>query len=172
MARKRQLPSGTVYLLHFNAAYKHAAHYIGWTIGDVEDRLQQHMSGTGARLIEVIVNAGHTFELARTWQGTTELERALKRYGGAARICPICNPAGAMTRAQFKRGMKPAREWVRNRGELKHTVDDGLGFASGELDIELPLKPAGADGDHATLYVAVKPALFGLGRLPYPNLRG
>jgi predicted GIY-YIG superfamily endonuclease len=88
---------GTIYLLHFNRPYKHAAHYIGYT-RDLSARLESHANGTGARLVEVITQAGITFQLARTWQGTRKTERSLKNRGGAKRICPLCNPQ-AMNRA-------------------------------------------------------------------------
>jgi hypothetical protein len=94
---------GTVYLLHFSAPYRHAAHYIGWTAGPVQDRLRQHQSGTGARLIEVITNAGLTFDLARTWSGGRTLERGKKRQGGAGALCPLCRAAGQHQRTRRRR---------------------------------------------------------------------
>jgi hypothetical protein len=59
-------PTGTVYLLHFDRPYAHAKHYIGFT-DDLTERLIQHQTGRGARLIEVIIGAGNGFTLARTW---------------------------------------------------------------------------------------------------------
>jgi hypothetical protein len=51
----------------------------------------EHLAGRGARLIEVITQAGIGFRLARTWPGVTRArERQLKRQGGASRHCPIC----------------------------------------------------------------------------------
>ncbi len=49
-----------------------------------------HTEGRGARLVEVIIDAGIGFTLARTWQGDRGLERALKRRRMAPRYCPIC----------------------------------------------------------------------------------
>jgi predicted GIY-YIG superfamily endonuclease len=89
---------GTVYLLHFSEPYKHAKHYIGYT-RDLSARLESHANGTGARLLEVVTQAGITFNLARTWKGTRKTERRIKRHGGASRICPMCNPQ-AMRRAK------------------------------------------------------------------------
>ena len=80
---------GTVYLLHFSSAYKHAKHYVGYT-DDLEERLKRHRAGNGARLVEVITAAGLTFEVARTWAGGHDLERRLKKHG-ATRVCPICS---------------------------------------------------------------------------------
>ncbi len=80
---------GTVYLLHFDRPYKHAAHYTGWSL-NLTHRLETHRAGKGARLLEVIQAEGIGWQLARTWTGTRHLERALKRQGGASRRCPLC----------------------------------------------------------------------------------
>lgn len=81
--------SGTIYLIHFETPYKHARHYLGWTT-DLNARLVRHANGTGARLMEVITEAGISWQLARTWSGTRSRERRLKRQGGASRKCPLC----------------------------------------------------------------------------------
>ena len=83
--------TGTVYLLHFDAPYKHARHYIGFA-EDLDARLILHQRGEGARLLAAIIGAGISFTLARTWTGDRTLERRIKNLGGAARVCPICSP--------------------------------------------------------------------------------
>jgi hypothetical protein len=48
--------NGTVYLRHFCPPYKHAGHYVGFVKGGaraVRQRLDRHLAGQGARLIEV-----------------------------------------------------------------------------------------------------------------------
>lgn len=81
---------GTVYLLHFDAPFGHARHYTGWTPSLV-DRLAKHAAGHGARLTQVVKDAGIGWQLARTWPGTTRtFERRLKNQGGASRRCPAC----------------------------------------------------------------------------------
>jgi predicted GIY-YIG superfamily endonuclease len=82
---------GTVYLIHLDAAYKHARHYIGWT-ADLDTRLEAHRNGRGARLMEVITDAGITWRLARTWPGGRDRERAIKDRHNAPRLCPVCSP--------------------------------------------------------------------------------
>jgi predicted GIY-YIG superfamily endonuclease len=83
-------PLGTVYLFHFDQRYEHAGHYTGWA-EDLDHRVAEHLAGRGARLIEVITQAGISFRLARTWPAVTRArERQLKRQGGASRHCPIC----------------------------------------------------------------------------------
>jgi predicted GIY-YIG superfamily endonuclease len=80
---------GTVYLLHFDKPYRHARHYVGWA-KNINARLAQHEAGQGARLLQVVRDAGITWTLARTWEGTRNRERQIKRMGSAARRCPMC----------------------------------------------------------------------------------
>ena len=96
---------GTIYLIHFDQPYKHARHYIGWAL-DVRRRLAEHAAGRGAHLMSVIKDAGITWQLARTWPGDRNRERAIKRKGGASRCCPLC---GVRPQA------RPAAELPRNR---------------------------------------------------------
>lgn len=91
--------TGTIYLLHFDRPYRHAGHYSGWTT-DLAARLAEHAAGRGARLLAVIQAAGIGWRLARTWTGSRNRERALKRQGGASRRCPIC-------RARLRSGGEP-----------------------------------------------------------------
>ncbi|MEJ7618657.1 MAG: hypothetical protein WKF30_17190, partial [Pyrinomonadaceae bacterium] len=54
---------------------------------DLEARLAQHASKSGARLIAVILEAGMSFRLARTWEGTRDDERRLKnRHDSSAHL--------------------------------------------------------------------------------------
>jgi predicted GIY-YIG superfamily endonuclease len=80
---------GWVYLIHFDDPYKHAKHYTGWTT-DLCQRLVAHAQGkAGARLMEVVAEAGITWALARVERGTRRKERA--RKGRTASVwCPMC----------------------------------------------------------------------------------
>lgn len=83
---------GTCYLLHFEKPYKHARHYLGWT-NDLESRMNAHLEGTGARLLEVITENGIGFSLVRTWPDTTlNDERKLKSMKKNVKLCPLCTP--------------------------------------------------------------------------------
>jgi predicted GIY-YIG superfamily endonuclease len=82
---------GTVYLLHLDPPYRHARHYVGWT-RDLAARLDAHRAGQGARLMEVVKQAGGTFRLARTWPGGRDRERAIKNRHEAPKLCPECSP--------------------------------------------------------------------------------
>jgi predicted GIY-YIG superfamily endonuclease len=83
--------AGLVYLIHFDTAYKHARHYTGFTT-DLPDRMEDHRKGRGARLMEVIKEAGISWRVVRTWPGTKDLERAIKDRHEAPRLCPECTP--------------------------------------------------------------------------------
>ena len=80
---------GTIYLLHFSGAYKHTRHYVGFTT-NLEQRLDEHVKGQGARLVQVLIGTGLTFELVRTWQGTRKDKRRIKKWKCAPRLCPVC----------------------------------------------------------------------------------
>jgi predicted GIY-YIG superfamily endonuclease len=81
------------YLLHFSPkGYHHARHYLGWA-ANIDARVAEHMAGRGSRLCAVVVAAGVTLELVRTWPGGRDRERALKRRHSGVRLCPICKQA-------------------------------------------------------------------------------
>lgn len=92
---------GTVYLIHFNRAYKHARHYLGYS-EQFDKRITDHLCGMGARLMEVITNAGIEWHVSRTWPGDRKLERQLKNHHNAPKLCPICAGASALNRAKEK----------------------------------------------------------------------
>lgn len=83
-----------VYLLHFSEPYFHARHYLGSTC-DLEHRLELHRVGRGARLMEVVRDAGIEFEICRLWRFDTciearAFERKLKHWHSGMRLCPVC----------------------------------------------------------------------------------
>lgn len=84
---------GTIYLLHLDPAYKHARHYLGWTAGDVEDRVFTHVAGRGSPLVRAAVQAGSLVVVARTWDDSDRFEeRRMKKTKNVPNYCPICNP--------------------------------------------------------------------------------
>jgi predicted GIY-YIG superfamily endonuclease len=93
-----------IYLLHFSEPYPAGTrpqHYIGYCSDDREliDRLAEHSQGRGARLLAVIREKGITFELARTWEGSRNRERQIKRQGGGGKSkCPMCGVVPRNTR--------------------------------------------------------------------------
>lgn len=88
-----------LYLLHFEPAYEHAGHYLGYS-DDVERRVGEHLAANGkaSPLVRAAIAAGSTVTLARTWPGGDRtLERRLKSQHHGPRHCPICR-----TRKQVK----------------------------------------------------------------------
>jgi predicted GIY-YIG superfamily endonuclease len=86
--------AGTVYVLHFEPAYRHARHYIGWAL-DVDARLELHRRGRGPPLIAAVIDAGVELTLAATFSGSRHLERRLKRWPKTAQLCPVCRAVPA-----------------------------------------------------------------------------
>lgn len=81
---------GTCYLLHFDRPYKHARHYLGWTV-DLQKRLDEHLNGTGSRLIEVITAEGIGFCVANVWPGTTLRDEKRLKNKHNPKLCAVCN---------------------------------------------------------------------------------
>jgi predicted GIY-YIG superfamily endonuclease len=96
--------SGTVYLIHFERPYKHAAHYLGYT-DDLAARMTAHRNGTGSRLMQVIAKAGIRWVLVKTWHGGRTLERRLKNYHGSNQLCLVCK--GEVSLEQMLREQAP-----------------------------------------------------------------
>jgi hypothetical protein len=65
-------------------------HYVGWTEGEVCDRVAVHLQGRGSPLVRAAVAAGVDVQLAATYEGTRYLERRLKGWHHTSRFCAIC----------------------------------------------------------------------------------
>jgi predicted GIY-YIG superfamily endonuclease len=81
-----------VYVLHFEPAYGHARHYIGWT-RDLKTRMAEHRAGTGSPLIRAALAAGVRVDVVATMPGSRYLERRLKRWHKTGQFCPVCRAA-------------------------------------------------------------------------------
>ena len=90
-------PTGRgVYLLHFDKPYHHAAHYLGYS-PRIAERLDLHAAGHGARLTQVVKDAGIGWRLVRVWpKATRRDERRLKNRGSSRRHCPVCEGSGVL----------------------------------------------------------------------------
>lgn len=99
--------SRTIYLIHFDRPYKHARHYMG-SADNLQERLERHKAGQGARLMEVVCSNGIGFKVVRTWKGGRNEERLLKNKKNTPLLCPTCNPSTwkANARAGFRGGQK------------------------------------------------------------------
>lgn len=83
-----------VYLIHLDEPYKHARHYLGFTL-NLQARIKLHRSNCGAKLLRAVNRAGIGWTVVRTWEGGRPLESALKRQKNAPRLCPVCSGEGA-----------------------------------------------------------------------------
>ncbi len=81
-----------MYLIHFEEPLCHARHYIGYTRLSVEQRVERHHSGDGARLLRVLDQKGIQCRVVRVWEDADqEFERKLKNQKNAKRFCPVCS---------------------------------------------------------------------------------
>jgi hypothetical protein len=119
-------PSGTAYLLHFHAPYRHARHYLGWIPGDdLGPRLFQHRIGdpAGSPLMAAVHTAGIDWDLARTWPATSE-ERAqrLRHTRKSAELCPICTPPKRAARRRSSSSARRGQDGMPRPTSVDHQV--------------------------------------------------
>lgn len=82
----------TIYLIHFEAKYAHAQHYIGLS-NNLERRLEEHRSGQGNPLMKAVTEMGIPWKVVRTWPDSDRMQEVqLKSRHKASQLCPICNP--------------------------------------------------------------------------------
>ena len=114
--------SGRCYLLHFVTPYRHARHYLG-SSDDLAKRLAQHRNGTGARLMEVVHDAGISFVVARTWVGGKNLERQLKAQKHGPRLCPICRNEVSLEQVLAEQPRPAPRTSGRRRPMVERSIE-------------------------------------------------
>ena len=91
MSAEFELEHG-LYLLHFEPAYRHARHYLGYA-DVIGRRVREHFAvpSKASPLVQAAIGAGCAVTLARVWPGLGRVdERRLKRRGGHASLCPLC----------------------------------------------------------------------------------
>lgn len=109
-----------LYLLHFEPAYEHARHYLGYA-DSIPRRVREHFAGgsKASPLVRAALEAGSRVTVTRVWLGgSRDLERRLKRRGGLSSSCPTClarelvPPSRRATRAAGRpsRGKTPPAE--------------------------------------------------------------
>lgn len=80
-----------VYLIHFNKKLAHAQHYIGFVENDLEQRIEKHKAGTGAKILRACKEAGIDWKVVKVWEeGSRDFERSLKNKKKTRCICPVC----------------------------------------------------------------------------------
>jgi len=107
---------GIVYLLHFQAPYRHCRHYIGFTERPLAVRLGEHWRGNGSSLTAAALGQpSNRLVLARVWPHVASLdepfdpsllvdqglEMVLKCRAEGPALCPTCNPMGAARLARY-----------------------------------------------------------------------
>ena len=85
---------GKIYLIHLDRPFQEkVSHYIGYTDREVEQRLQDHKNGRGARLLNAVNKAKISYIVVRIWEDVDKyFERKLKKQKNSKRFCPVCNP--------------------------------------------------------------------------------
>ena len=66
-----------------------ARHYAGAT-HDLPNRLLQHRTGFGAKIMKAVCERGIAWTVAATFEGGFEEEKILKLQKNTPRYCPIC----------------------------------------------------------------------------------
>ena len=82
----------TLYLIHFEAKYGHAQHYLGIS-KDVSRRIEEHRAGQGNPLLKAVTLAGIPWCVVRTWTDANRMQEVqLKSRHNTPKLCPVCNP--------------------------------------------------------------------------------
>jgi predicted GIY-YIG superfamily endonuclease len=102
-----RLSPGQVYLIHLDQPFRHARHYLGWTL-NLERRIAQHRAGTGAKLLRAVNRHGIHWEVVRIWPGGPELEQTLKALKNSPRLCPLCVQAALLHQLDLQPPQEPA----------------------------------------------------------------
>ncbi len=85
-----------VYLIHFDQPLKHAQHYIGFVESDLDQRIEKHKNGTGAKIMKAVNEAGIPWQVVKVWKdGDRTFERKLKNRKNSKCMCPLCTKAKA-----------------------------------------------------------------------------
>ena len=96
---------GHVYLLHFERPIgrldnprAQARHYIGWTAGELDVRLDVHRGGgaDAARIMAHLAREGIAWHLVRVWRGDVALKKRIKALKAGNRLCPACAAPGRL----------------------------------------------------------------------------
>jgi predicted GIY-YIG superfamily endonuclease len=76
-----------LYLLKFEPAFQHAQYYLGYCKdGTFSRRLNQHLSGRGAKIVRAAIEAGHNISVAFTCPGDAKREARLKKWNNNGRV--------------------------------------------------------------------------------------
>ncbi len=86
---------GFCYLIHLDDPLANGSqHYIGYARDrqHLEERIQKHLAGIGARYLKVAHRQKVSYRVVRIWRSATSAdEKRLKQLGGK-NLCPHCSP--------------------------------------------------------------------------------
>lgn len=89
-----------LFLLHFEPAYQHAGHYLGYAkgtgrVGEYAKRVAAGKVHAPHPLVERALLQGSEITVAAIFYGDNRDERRrLRRQGGLSRHCPVCRARG------------------------------------------------------------------------------
>jgi hypothetical protein len=114
------------YLLHFdrplgnpNNPRGQARHYLGSTERPINQRIEEHLSGRGAKITAAAIKQGIKLNCVRVWaEGSRELEIWLKEAHNNALYCPVCNPSVELKVRRFLM-LKQIQEVVQEVGAIE-----------------------------------------------------
>lgn len=80
-----------IYIIHFEDKLHHAQHYVGYyKKGNLRQRLNEHRSGRGARILQVCNERNINYWVARLMPGDRNRERQIKNAKCTPKYCPVC----------------------------------------------------------------------------------
>lgn len=89
-----------LFLLHFEPAYHHARHYLGYSKGlgrgrHYAEQIARNVKIGPHELVMAVQAAGCEISVADVWVGASRPEqRRMRSNGSLSRFCPICQAAG------------------------------------------------------------------------------
>lgn len=107
------------------ALYQHAGHYLGFTVREVKERLDEHLKGQASPLTKAAVAAGLVLVVSRTWDDITrDDERRLKNNKG--RYCPVCTALKKALCGSSRASLKRMHETLDARERRRQGGTDGV----------------------------------------------
>lgn len=99
---------GSVYIIHFDRAFHHARHYVGWAQdNNVEERMLKHMNGQGSSLLRAVNGENIPWLIARVWHNADRnFERWLKNQKRTAMFCPHCTDKPRRASLTWQKGFQ------------------------------------------------------------------
>lgn len=78
-------PEGTIYIIQFLPAFKHAKYYTGFAL-DADKRFKLHCSGRGSYITQAALKQGIQLQIVAKLPGNRTLERLIKNQKNTPKI--------------------------------------------------------------------------------------